>query len=117
MFSYRLRRSAAPCYEQDVRKKPAERNPAGFLFWRRPTLAQPIAVLPSGLQRFTAVFGMGTGGTTALVSPECGTAQAARCCRSEASAITYSGDYIANFQRTSIANLQFEIWNLQLLIP
>ena len=39
-------------------------------FWRRPTLAQPIAVLPSGLQRFTAVFGMGTGGATALVSPE-----------------------------------------------
>ena len=39
-------------------------------FWRRPTLAQPIVVLPSGLQRFTAVFGMGTGGATALVSPE-----------------------------------------------
>jgi len=36
------------------------------LFWRRPTLARPIAVLPSGLQRFTAVFGMGTGGATAL---------------------------------------------------
>ena len=51
-------------------KNPAEMNPAGFLFWRRPTLAQPIAVLPSGLQRFTAVFGMGTGGATALVSPE-----------------------------------------------
>jgi hypothetical protein len=46
------------------------------LFWRRPTLARPIAVLPSGLQRFTAVFGMGTGGTTALLSPECGTALA-----------------------------------------
>jgi hypothetical protein len=43
---------------------------AGFLFWRRPTLARPIAVLPSGLQRFTAVFGMGTGGATALLSPE-----------------------------------------------
>src|SRR5438045_2109114 len=39
-------------------------------FWRRPTLARPIAVLPSGLQRFTAVFGMGTGGATALLSPE-----------------------------------------------
>ena len=46
-------------------KKPAGMNPTGFLFWRRPTLARPIAVLPSGLQRFTAVFGMGTGGTTA----------------------------------------------------
>ena len=38
----------------------------GALFWRRPTLARPIAVLPSGLQRFTSVFEMGTGGTTAL---------------------------------------------------
>src|SRR6266446_6902880 len=45
-------------------------NPPGIRFWRRPTLARPIAVLPSGLQRFTAVFGMGTGGTTALLSPE-----------------------------------------------
>src|SRR5438445_1597105 len=44
--------------------------PPGILLWRRPTLARPIAVLPSGLQRFTAVFGMGTGGTTALLSPE-----------------------------------------------
>ena len=49
---------------------PTEINPAGILFWRRPTLARPIAVLPSGLQRFTAVFGMGTGGATALLSPE-----------------------------------------------
>ena len=42
----------------------------GGLFWRRPTLTRPIAVLPSGLQRFTSVFGMGTGGATALMSPE-----------------------------------------------
>jgi hypothetical protein len=43
------------------KKKPRHlKQVAGF--WRRPTLAQPIAVLPSGLQRFTAVFGMGTGG-------------------------------------------------------
>ena len=51
-------------------KTPALIFKAGVFFWRRPTLAQPIAVLPSGLQRFTAVFGMGTGGATALVSPE-----------------------------------------------
>jgi len=38
----------------------------GAQFWRRPTLAQPIVALPSGLQRFTSVFGMGTGGATAL---------------------------------------------------
>ena len=48
-------------------------NPPGILFWRRPTLARPIAVLPSGLQRFTSVFGMGTGGTTALLSPDLAT--------------------------------------------
>ena len=68
------------------RKNPDEINSPGFLFWRRPTLARPVAVLPSGLQRFTAVFGMGTGGATALLSPECGAAQAFRCCRSDASA-------------------------------
>src|SRR5205814_8463696 len=74
-------------------QKPQQiQNLLGFLFWRRPTLARPIAVLPSGLQRFTAVFGMGTGGTTALLSPECGTARAARCFRSGASAMSYSED-------------------------
>jgi hypothetical protein len=55
---------------------PDGNSPPGIYFWRRPTLARPIAVLPSGLQRFTSVFGMGTGGTTALGSPECGTAPA-----------------------------------------
>ena len=35
------------------------------LTWQRPTLAQPIDALPSALQRFTSVFGMGTGGATA----------------------------------------------------
>jgi hypothetical protein len=39
-------------------------------FWQRPTLAPPDAALPSGLRRFTAVFGMGTGGAAALGSPE-----------------------------------------------
>ena len=53
-------------------------NSPGFLFWRRPTLARPFAVLPSGLQRFTSVFGMGTGGATTLMSPERRSACAAR---------------------------------------
>src|SRR2546428_13873084 len=66
------------------KEKPSHLNQvAGF--WRRPTLARPVAVLPSGLQRFTSVFGMGTGGATALLSPECGAAPAFRCCRSDAS--------------------------------
>ena len=45
-------------------------NSPGSLLWRRPTLARPVAVLPSGLQHFTSVFGMGTGGATALLSPD-----------------------------------------------
>ena len=45
-------------------------------FWRCPTLARPIVARPSGLQRFTSVFGMGTGGSTALISPEIGGAYA-----------------------------------------
>src|SRR4029077_3071089 len=54
------------------------RSSPGILFWRRPTLARPFAVLPSGLQRFTSVFGMGTGGATTLMSPERRSAYAAR---------------------------------------
>ncbi len=38
--------------------------------WRLPTLAEAIQPLPSAMQRFTTVFGMGTGGTTALLPPE-----------------------------------------------
>ena len=53
------RKSPASCFQD-----------AGRNFWQRPTLAQPIDALPSGLQRFTSVFGMGTGGATALGSPE-----------------------------------------------
>src|SRR6266404_5066600 len=60
----------APILASPESKMPDEVNSPGILFWRRPTLARPIAVLPSGLQRFTAVFGMGTGGATALLSPE-----------------------------------------------
>jgi hypothetical protein len=65
------------------RRRPKTKNPPcfrmpGFQFWRRPTLARPVAVLPLGLQRFTAVFGMGTGGATALLSPEPRSACAAR---------------------------------------
>src|ERR1700719_4710705 len=66
-----------------ISKNPAEIYPAGFLFWRRPTLARPIAVLPSGRQRFTAVFGMGTGGATALLSPDSVTGVAVRRHRGE----------------------------------
>src|SRR5262245_46108983 len=43
---------------------------------RRPTLAEAIQPLPSALQRLTAVFGMGTGRSTAVLSPEIFTALA-----------------------------------------
>src|SRR5687767_1776612 len=43
---------------------------SGAKYWQRPTFARPIDALSSGLRRFTSVFGMGTGGTTALISPE-----------------------------------------------
>src|SRR5437588_12720250 len=68
-------------------------NPPGIQFWRRPTLARPVAVLPSGLQRFTAVFGMGTGGTTALLSPECGAALAFAAVAATQARGRISGDY------------------------
>ena len=88
-------------------------NPPGILFWRRPTLAQPIVVLPSGLQRFTAVFGMGTGGATALLSPECGTALAVSLLSQRRKREAESLMTIAiEFQRTrfQIINLRSEIF-------
>ena len=52
-------------------KKPENKIFSGFLLkdWRRPTLAEPIELLPSARQRLTAVFGMGTGRTTAVMPP------------------------------------------------
>ena len=67
----------APQHGRKKAKCPMRSSP-GILFWRRPTLARPVAVLPSGLQRFTSVFGMGTGGATTLMSPERRSACAAR---------------------------------------
>src|SRR5260370_41462196 len=78
-------------------KMPTEINPAGILFWRRPTLARPIAVLPSGLQRFTAVFGMGTGGATALQSPEVRAGLAVSVLRTDAESLATCRSY--NFQK------------------
>ena len=94
------------------------RSSPGILFWRRPTLARPIAVLPSGLQRFTSVFGMGTGGATTLLSPECGTALAPRCCRSGASAKpslwrlrTIQSIALPKFRKNTIFNRHSQVAN------
>jgi hypothetical protein len=93
----------------------------GALFWRRPTLARPVAVLPSGLQRFTSVFGMGTGGTTTLLSPEfCAETSVQNSGEIEDLRLPIADCLSArstfNSQRTSIADFQFEICNLQLLV-
>ena len=49
------------------KENPDRLSPGGVhKLWRCPTLAQPRDALPLGLQRFTSVFGMGTGGATAL---------------------------------------------------
>ena len=51
-------------------KKPGEQGSPGFLKdWRLPTLAEAIQPLPSAMQCLTAVFGMGTGRTTAVLPP------------------------------------------------
>ncbi len=65
-----------PCLRWLVPTQPQRKNPGRFRvrgfhgYWRRPTLAQPIDALPSALRCFTSVFGMGTGGATALRPPD-----------------------------------------------
>ncbi len=41
-----------------------------FDVWQFPTLAWGDPTLPSALRRFTSEFGMGSGGTTALLPPD-----------------------------------------------
>ena len=41
-----------------------------FKVWQFPTLAWGDPTLPSALRRFTSEFGMGSGGTTALLPPD-----------------------------------------------
>ena len=52
-------------------KAPCLRTGPCLLFgaWQFPTLAWGDPTLPSALRRFTSEFGMGSGGTTALVPP------------------------------------------------
>ena len=52
-------------------KSPVRQYRAFHLFdaWQFPTLAWGDPTLPSALRRFTSEFGMGSGGTTALVPP------------------------------------------------
>ena len=85
-------------------------NSPGFLFWRRPTLARPFAVLPSGLQRFTSVFGMGTGGATTLMPPERRSACAARLwCVTRDSLNRYTGRFAerSGYSRFTILGSRF----------
>ena len=52
-------------------KKPSLPTGLFALFdaWQFPTLAWGDPTLPSALRRFTSEFGMGSGGTTALLPP------------------------------------------------
>src|SRR3974390_105509 len=54
------------------KQKAGEEFFSGLLLkdWRRPTLAEPIGLLPSARLRLTAEFGMGSGRTTALWPPK-----------------------------------------------
>ena len=47
-------------------------NIRAYKSWQQPTLTRPYVSLPSAAEDFTAVFGMGTGGTPRLWSPEIG---------------------------------------------
>ena len=54
------------------RKKAPDSRPGLFHWfdaWQFPTLAWGVPTLPSALRRFTSEFGMGSGGTTALLPP------------------------------------------------
>ena len=54
------------------RKKAPDSRPGLFYWfdaWQFPTLAWGGPTLPSALRRFTSEFGMGSGGTTALLPP------------------------------------------------
>ncbi len=55
----------------DKTKKPGLSTGLSALFdaWQFPTLTWGDPTLPSALRRFTSEFGMGSGGTTALVPP------------------------------------------------
>ena len=56
-----IKHKKAPCFRM--------RLVCLFGAWQFPTLAWGDPTLPSALRRFTSEFGMGSGGTTALVPP------------------------------------------------
>ena len=61
----------APFPDGTNAKKPSLSTGLSALFdaWQFPTLTWGDPTLPSALRRFTSEFGMGSGGTTALVPP------------------------------------------------
>ena len=68
-----MRRNMMRGYLPDRRRKKALNVSSGLLYlfdaWQFPTLAWGDPTLPSALRRFTSEFGMGSGGTTALLPP------------------------------------------------
>ncbi len=61
-----------PAFFSHQRKKAIPKDGLFALFdvWQFPTLAWGDPTLPSALRRFTSEFGMGSGGTTALLPPD-----------------------------------------------
>ena len=70
-FVGRIRRSRHPAgfFAPTQKGHPFGWPSALFDAWQFPTLAWGGPTLPSALRRFTSEFGMGSGGTTALVPP------------------------------------------------
>jgi hypothetical protein len=56
----------------------------GACIWRFPTLPRLKSAVPSAVRGLTAVFGMGTGGTLALLSPKVGDSISSGCSQSSA---------------------------------
>ena len=70
-YGRKLRQQVKPSRQKNKKAKP-DKNPTSPFKknWRQPTLAEPIEPLPSARLCLTAVFGMGTGRTTALWPPK-----------------------------------------------
>lgn len=57
-------------YSNQLNYRTTKLNYLSYLVaWQFPTLAWGNPTLPSALRRFTSEFGMGSGGTTALMPP------------------------------------------------
>ena len=70
--------------------------------WQCPTLAWGDPTLPSALRRFTSEFGMGSGGTTALLPPGkfCFIPTASLSCRYQNQSRNFAENLLQSLQNT-----------------